>query len=113
MTDICIEHRHLDVVCELATDETGDRAQEWDQLRNLWGLGSEPIPGGARLWLRAGGRKAAEDLAQRESGCCGFLDLAISAEGERVRVEITSPAAEAASVIASLVGHADGAVPCC
>jgi len=114
MTNIRIEHRHLDVACELEAAGATDRAEEWNRLRTRWGLGSELIPGGARLWLRAGGSGPAEDLVRRESACCGFMDLEVAAEGDRVYVEITSLAPEAAPVIAWLAGLEDtGVLPCC
>jgi len=66
MTSIRFEHRHLDVACQLDRAEATARAQEWDQLRTESGLGAEPIPDGARVWLRADCWAAAEDLARRD-----------------------------------------------
>jgi hypothetical protein len=115
MAEVRFEHRHLDVACELDRAEGGARAREWGRLRAVHGLGAaEPIPGGARLWLRAEGLPVAEDLARRESSCCGFLDLEVSTREDRVQLDITSPAPGAAGVIACLAGLEDaGALPCC
>jgi hypothetical protein len=100
-------HRHLDVSCELEADDAGARTEEWRRLREEAGLGSDPIDGGTRLWLRADAREAAEDLAGREAACCGFLDLDVAVDGDRLRLDITSLAPEAAPLIALLTGSAD------
>lgn len=114
MTTIRQEHRHLDVACELDHAEAGARAAEWEQLRADDGLGIEPMAGGARLWLRSSARETAEDLVRREAACCGFLDLELAEDGDRLRLELTSPAPEAAPVIACLVGlEPDCTLPCC
>lgn len=107
------EHRHLEIACDLDRSEAGTRAEEWRQLQADSGEGAERIAGGARLWVEAGGLQAVEDLVRRESECCGFLDLEVSVQGDRVRVDITSPVGGAEAVIASLVGLHDSGVPCC
>ena len=104
MTAIRHRHRHLDVACELDGAETGDRLEEWEQLRADYCVRAEPIPGGGRLWLRKRGRPVAEDLARREAECCGFLDVDLTLDGRRLRLDLTSPAPEAAPVIARLAG---------
>jgi hypothetical protein len=97
-------HRHLDVACELEAADAGTRTEEWQRLREEAGLGSDPIDGGTRLWLRPDAREAAEDLARREAACCGFLDLDVAVDGDRLHLDITSLAPEAAPVIAHLAG---------
>ncbi|HET6875763.1 MAG TPA: hypothetical protein VFH70_13335 [Acidimicrobiales bacterium] len=114
MTTLRHEHRHLDVACELDNADAGDRVAEWARLRANHGLGAEPITGGIRLWLRPEGRGAAADLVGREAACCGFLDLELAADDDRLRLDITSPASEASPVIAFLAGlEADCELPCC
>ena len=114
MTNIRHEHRQLEVACTLEQAEAGARAEEWERLRSEYGLLAEEIPAGARLWLRVEARPAAEDLIRREAGCCGFLDLEVVEEGGRVRLDVTSPAAEARPVIACLAGLEDScSPPCC
>jgi hypothetical protein len=102
MNSMRYKHRHLDVACDLEAADGVTRVEEWQRLRRDAGLGSAAIPGGVRLWLRADARPAAEDLIQREAACCGFLDLALATEADRLRLDITSPANGAASVIALL-----------
>ena len=114
MTNLHYRHRHLDVACELDAAEAGARATEWRRLRDEAGLGAEPIPGGARIWLRPEAWEAAADLARRETACCGFLDLDLTAEADRLRLDVTSLAPEAPAVIACLAGTgAECALKCC
>lgn len=114
MTNVHYEHRHSDVACELEAADAGARATEWRRLREDAGLRSEPIPGGARIWLRPNAWEAAADLARRETACCGFLDLDLAADAERVRLDITSVAREAQAVIACLAGiEPDCGLECC
>lgn len=98
------QHRHLDVACDLDAGNARAQVGEWERLQADYGLGAEVVPGGARLWLRAEARSAAEELVAREAACCGFLDIDLVAEGDRLRVELTSPAPAAAPVIAALAG---------
>lgn len=104
-------HRHLDVACELDGAGMKDRAAEWERLRADHCLRAEPIPGGARLWLRREAGPVAEDLARREADCCGFLDVDLTSHGRRLRLELTSPAQEAGPVIAHLAGIPATSVP--
>jgi hypothetical protein len=101
-------HRHLDVTCELDAAEAGGRVLEWRRLWEQAGLGSEPIPGGARLWLRPEAAGVAGDLARREARCCGFLDLGLVPDGDRLRLDVMSLAPGADSVIACLTGVEPG-----
>jgi hypothetical protein len=66
--------------------------------------GVGPDPGRARLWLRPDAAGVAGDFARREATCCGFLDLELVPHGDGLRVDVTSPAPEAAVVIARLSG---------
>ena len=83
-------------------------------MRADYGLGAERLSTGARLWLRMEGREAAEDLARRESACCGFLDLELTGFADRIRLDITSLAEGAQAVIGRLVDtEAVGESRCC
>jgi hypothetical protein len=114
MDDVRYDHRHLEVACELEGAEAGARAEEWRVLRDRAGLGSEPIPTGVRMWLRPEARTTAEDLARREGICCGFLDIVLATEEDRVRLDLTSPTPDAQPIIACLAGaDPDCALECC
>ncbi|MGD0607269.1 MAG: hypothetical protein ABSA53_27265 [Streptosporangiaceae bacterium] len=104
MASIKYEHRDLDVACTLGATQRDGRQAQWHLLREQSGLGTEPIPDGIRIWLRPQARALAESLARQEADCCGFLDLELASDGGRLRLDITSPAAEAAPVIAWLAG---------
>jgi hypothetical protein len=104
MSSLHLRHRHLDVACELDAVGMSDRTEEWERLRADFCVRAETIPGGARLWLRREAGPEAGDLARREADCCGFLDVDLVSEGRRLRLDLTSPAPEAAPVIAQLVG---------
>lgn len=113
MSSIRYDHRQLDVACELDGADAGRRAAEWRRLRETAGLGAAPIAGGARLWLRPDAAAVAGDLARREAACCGFLDLELVADGDRLRLDVTSPVPEAGVVIGWLLGLEAGGAPCC
>jgi hypothetical protein len=113
MDTVRYRHRDLDVACELEKTEVGNRVDEWRSLRER-ALGTESIPDGARLWLHADQWAAAEDLSRREAACCGFLDIELAAEGDRVRLDLTSEAATAGAIVACLVGiESECGCSCC
>ncbi len=101
------DHRSLDVACELDAAGMETRGDEWRTLREAWVEDVELRADGVRLWLAAGAWDAADDLARREAACCGFLDFELGGSGDRMWLDITSPAAEAEDVIAALAGLPD------
>ena len=103
-------HRHLDVVCELQAGQLPARVEEWQRLRNDLCLGTESIPNGVRLWWPPHGRPVVEDLVDREAACCGFMDFELVVDGDRLRLDVTSPAPAAGPVLAGLAGHGDDEV---
>ena len=108
MEAISYRHRHLDVACELDAGGAGLRQSEWRDLaaRSLGPV--ERVPGGARMWFDAAVAQDVGDLVRREAECCGFLDFDLAPDGDRVRLEITSPVTEAHQVIEALVGLLPG-----
>jgi hypothetical protein len=113
VSNIRYRHRSLRVACELDAAEVGNRVGEWRHLREQAGLGSEPVPGGARLWLRPEAADVAGDLARREAACCGFLDLELAVDGDQLRLDVTSPATDAGPAIAWLIGGEPCLQQCC
>lgn len=67
MTKAHHEHRSLDVACEPEAGAAGAQRVEWRRLRENARLGTEAMPGGARIWLGADAWEAADDLARREA----------------------------------------------
>jgi hypothetical protein len=92
------EHKNLDVACNLGESDTAIRTEEWNQLKEQ-AIGTEPIPGGVRLWLPAESDGLVRDLARREALCCGFLDIEVAMQDGQMRLEITSAAPVAAPLI--------------
>ena len=70
---------------------------------------STVIDGGLSLWFDGSVETTLRDLAAQEKDCCPFLDLAVTAEGASVRLDITSELADARPVIDAL-GELVGAV---
>lgn len=107
-------HRHVDVTCDLGGAESLSRITEWRSLQDRSGLGTEPLAGGTRLWLSADAAPLVYRLVAQEAQCCGFLDFEVATEGDRVRLDITSPVPEGAQVAALLVGRdPDDPKACC
>lgn len=92
------EHRHLEIVCELSEPASVSRTAEWAQLKDQ-ALGTDLIPGGVRLWLPARSGDLVRDLARREAQCCGFLDIEVVVQNDRVRLDITSAAPAAGRLV--------------
>lgn len=103
MTTERYEHRHLDVVCELGGRDVATRTEEWLQIKSQ-SLGTEPITGGVRMWLPGELADTVRGLAQAEAQCCGFLDIEVTTQDGRVRLDITSAAQAAAPIIEFLRG---------
>ena len=87
-----------------------------DAQTGAWGdLGrslrrSERVDDGLRLWFDRGAEDRLRDIAVKEKDCCPFLDLAVTADGDDVRLDVTTELADARPVIdglAELVGAVD------
>ena len=92
------EHRHLDIVCDLNASAAASQAAEWADVKDqaTW---IEPLPGGVRVWLPAQSAELARDLARREAQCCGFLDIEVIVDPDKVKIDITSAAPDAVHLI--------------
>jgi hypothetical protein len=82
------EHKHLNLICELDGTAAAFRAGEWADLKEQ-ALEVEKIDGGVRVFLPAQSAGLARDLARREAQCCGFLDISVMTDDNKVRMDIT------------------------
>lgn len=95
------------VVCTLGADERTDRGLEWADLGAL-ALTSDRIDGGVASTYPIDVADAVEDLAHRESGCCGsWLDVTTERLGEVVRLEITTGDPDGLGLILKMAGHTE------
>jgi hypothetical protein len=95
--------------CTLPTTEQPVRVAEFDSLfADQFTAAQRLDDTHARLTLTGspGVARQAQDLADRETGCCSFFGFAISGERDGVRIDITVPAAQAA-VLEALVARAE------
>lgn len=113
MGTVHVPNRGRTVACSLPDAEVGDRVTSWRALRERAGLGAEAIDGGARLWLSRDSAAEAEDLLRREAACCGFLDFTLAPDGDRLRLDVTSPAPGGDRVAALLAGLGVAEPPGC
>jgi hypothetical protein len=93
--------------CTLGPEDTRAQLDEWANLRQLWRR-SDTRPNGMRLWFDSTAAVPLRAVAAKEAACCGFLSLAVSGDGDLVRLEITSDHANAPPVIALLAEQASG-----
>ena len=66
------------IACTLDGDGAERRLEEWAELRERHLVSIEALGNGLRLRFDAGAAEAAEDLAAREAGCCGFLRIEVT-----------------------------------
>ncbi len=83
--------------------ESKDQIGEWQALvPNQTRV--ERVDGGYVVTFEASVAPVVEDLARRESACCGFLDIDSRSTPDGVRLLVTSPNPDALPVIELLVG---------
>lgn len=93
------------VVCTLGVDDRAERRLEWTDLGAL-ALTSDRIEGGVATTYPTDVAEAVEDLAQRESNCCGsWLSANTERMGDVVRLEITTENPDGLSLILKMAGH--------
>jgi adenine deaminase len=97
-----LRHRGLEVACALNEPAAAARLGAWAALCEE--AEAEPLPGGVRLWLRPELRATAIEVAEGEARCCPFLDFELAPEHGRLRLDITSPVAEAGAVLNAITG---------
>lgn len=92
------------IVCTLAPDELTPRVLEFGDLREA-ALSTERIEGGVGSTYPIELADAVEDLANRESSCCGtWLDIATSRTGATIRLELTTSNPDGVELIMSALG---------
>ena len=91
------------VACTLSNRAAEAQALEWVDLQRL-ALRSAPLATGAQMTFPASHAAYIVDLAERESACCEFLDIATSLDGDEFVVDITSENPDAIDVIVALSG---------
>lgn len=90
------------VVCTLTIGKRAERQLEWSDLRDL-ALSSETIDGGVASTYPLALADKIDDLASRESSCCGsWLQISTDRNGEHVRLEVTTTNPEGVEIIRSI-----------
>ena len=95
------------VACTLSLTDQASQALEWRDLVAR-ALTTERTSSGATLRFPLHLRDEVEDLAARESACCGFLSIGTSLEDDEVVLAVGSELAEAQPVIDVIVGATNG-----
>jgi hypothetical protein len=96
------------ITCSLVGEEADAQCGGWRDLGPSLRR-SAPTEGGISLWFDGDVEAALRELAAKEKDCCSFLDLAVTAEGGDVRLDVTTELTEARPVIDAL-GELVGAV---
>lgn len=91
------------IACWLPARDAKDQVKEWQDVASKT-LTRGRVPGGYVVSFAAGDAEVVEDLARRESACCGFLDIATERFEGGIRLRMTSDNPEALPVIDLLVG---------
>lgn len=91
------------IACALSQKDASAQALEWTELEQH-SLGIDPLPNGVRIHIPIERLAALEDLAARESSCCAFLDIVVTAASDRATVEVTSDNPDALPLISRVAG---------
>jgi hypothetical protein len=94
------------VVCTLTSSQAGDRLTEWSDLQHV-ATSIETLPDGVRFHLPAEHADEAQELVDRESQCCLFLEIEIADQGESIEMTITSPNPDGVPVVHLFAGLAN------
>ncbi len=92
------------IACSLPARESSDQVGEWHDLTSRT-LTRHRIADGYEITFGASEAALVEDLARRESACCGFLNIATERFAGGIRLVMTSNNPEAVPVIDLLVGR--------
>lgn len=101
---IPVSASELPIVCTLDDDQLKQQGLEWSDLRAL-SLSSERIDGGVASTYPLELFDRVQDLANRESSCCGtWLAVGVSQTDDVVRLELTTQNPDGLAVIAAMAG---------
>ena len=91
------------IACSLPARESSDQVGEWHDLTSKT-LTMHRIADGYEITFSPSEAALVEDLARRESACCGFLNIATERFEGGIRLLMTSDNPDALPVIDLLVG---------
>ena len=97
---------HDPIACSLTTKDASRQGLEWADLQRR-ALTATRIDGGAAMTFDAELADSVEDLAARESSCCGFLSMTTVRSDDEVRLEITADNPDAHPLIEAMTGVAE------
>ena len=101
-----MENIYEPVACSLTTKDAARQGLEWADLQRH-ALTATRIDGGAAMTVDAELADSVEDLAARESSCCGFLSMTTVRSDDEVRLEITADNPDAHPLIQAMTGVAE------
>jgi len=91
------------IACSLPARESRDQIGEWRALVDHR-VELRRVDGGYVVTFDPAVSTVVEDLALRESACCGFLAIVSTSTPAGIRLSLTSPNPDALPVIELLVG---------
>ena len=91
------------IACSLPARDASDQVGEWHDLTSKT-LTKQRISQGYEVTFSASEAGLVEDLARRESACCGFLEITTERFDGGIRLLMTSDNPDALPVIDLLVG---------
>lgn len=94
---------HPPIACSLPARESRNQIGEWQALFDHQKT-IERVDGGYAVTYHADVTPVVQDLARRESACCGFLEIVTTPTEDGVRMVMTSENPDAIPVIELLIG---------
>ncbi|MCI0424416.1 MAG: hypothetical protein L0Z47_01015 [Actinobacteria bacterium] len=94
---------HQPIACSLPTRESRDQIGEWQALIDHQKT-SERVEHGYAVTYHPDMTSVVQDLARRETACCGFLDIVTTSTEDGARLVMTSENPDALQVIELLIG---------
>jgi hypothetical protein len=92
------------IACTLSSEDARGQLDEWSELRDLCRR-VERTSSGAAMWFDRAADARLRAVAEKEAACCSFLHLAVTSDGDLIRLDIASDQAGVQPVIALLVSQ--------